>query len=69
MEDLHAALVYKLGIMSLASAYKNLVRLEFCDCENFDYESCEESLLCAIDTSAEARDHWQNSSIYSEMIN
>lgn len=54
--------------MSLASAYKNLVGLEFCDCENFDYESWQESLLCAIDTSAEARDRWQKFSTCSEMI-
>lgn len=67
-EDLHATLAYRLGLMSLASAYKNLVGLKFCDCENFDYESWQESLLCAIDTSAEARDRWQKFSTYSEMI-
>ena len=67
-EDLHATLAYRLGLISLASAYKNLVGLEFCDCENFYYESWQESLLCAMGTSAEARDRWQNFSTYSGMI-
>lgn len=37
LEDLHATLAYRFGLMSLASAYEDLMSLEFCDCENFDY--------------------------------
>lgn len=67
-EDLHATLAYRLGVTSLASAYKNLLGLEFCDCENFDHQSWQESLLCATRTSAEARDRWENYDTYLGMI-
>lgn len=45
LNDLHATLAYRLGLMSLATAYKTLIGLEFRDCENFDFESWQDSLL------------------------
>lgn len=69
LNDLHATLAYRLGLMSLATAYKNLIGLEFRDCENFDFESWQDSLLRSAGTSAEARDRWQKFGDYSDLIN
>lgn len=37
LEDRHAILAYRLGLINLAFAYKDLMGLEFCDCENLEY--------------------------------
>lgn len=68
LEDLHITLAYRLGLMSLATAYKDLIGLEFRDCEKFDYELWKNSLISSAATSAEARDRWQKFNDYSDQI-
>ncbi|MCJ1344701.1 hypothetical protein MMC31_002904 [Peltigera leucophlebia] len=68
LEDLHATLAYRLGLMSLATPYKDLLGLEFRDYENFDYESWQDSLISSAGTSAEARGRWQKFRDYSDLI-
>ena len=38
LEDLQAALQYRMDSMRLASAYKNLIGLKFAHCDKFDFE-------------------------------
>ncbi len=54
--------------MSLASSYKNLIALEFADCENFDFKSWKASTLISAKTIKGSRDKWNKFEAYLDQI-
>lgn len=68
LEGLQAALQYRMDSMRLASAYKALVGLTFADCDKFDFESWQTSILASARTTKSSEDKWNKYKAYRHEI-
>lgn len=68
LEGLQAALQYRMDSMRLASAYKNLIGLNFADCDKFDFELLQTSILASARTTKSSEDKWNKYKAYRHEI-
>lgn len=68
LKGLQAALQYRMDSMRLASAYKDLVGLTFADCDKFDFESWQTSILASARTTKRSEDKWNKYKAYRSEI-
>ena len=68
LEGLQAALQYRMDSMRLASAYKNLIGLNFANCDKFDYESWQTTILISARTKKSSEDKWNKYKAYRHEI-
>lgn len=68
LEGLQAALQYSMDSMRLASAYKNLIGLKFADCDKFDFELWQTSMLASARSTKNSEDKWNKYKAYGDEI-
>ena len=68
LQELQGALTYRIGSSRLASEYKDLLGLPFADCDGFNFESWQETVLLAIKPPASSDPKWTTYNKFRDMI-